>query len=519
MVFLRAAIFAALFLSGGLITSAQAQDITLTSRDGSITLTGPLLGFDGDFYRIDSIYGEVSVDALGVSCAGTACPDPDSFIARISVSGSATIGDVLMPALIESFALRSGWTASRVTQDDTHFQYTLQDRDGATRARFAFRVTNTAEGFADLLANEADLVMALREVRDSEVALAREIGLGDLRAANRSMILALDALVPVAHSGNPVTRVALPTLAQILSGQITHWQALGGPDVPIALHLRDDGSGLVQAIEDAILSPAEAGLTATITRHDSNEALELAIAADPHALGLVPFSSLNRARPLILTGPCGFEQQVTRRSIKTEDYPLTTPMFLYQPARRLPKVGRDFLEFVQSPGAQLVIRRTGIVDQAPEEIPLNEQGDRLANAISVARSETELTTLQTLVTDMRNFRRLTTSFRFEPGSSRLDAQSRANVQTLARMLASSQYSGRSLRFVGFSDGDGSSGANLSIARRRAETVRDAVLAASGPAGLAQTNVSITAYGEAMPMGCDETPWGRKTNRRVEVWVQ
>lgn len=519
MVFLRAAIFAALFLFGGMVTSTQAQDIALTSRDNSITLTGPLLGFDGDFYRIDSIYGEVTVDASGVTCSGTACPDLDDFIAQIRVSGSATIGDVLMPALIESFALRSGWTATRTTQDETHFEYALQDRAGAPRARFAFRVTNTAEGFADLLANEADLVMALREVRDSEVALAREIGLGNLRAANRNLILALDALVPVAHPSNTITRLALPTLAQILSGQITHWQALGGRDVPIALHLRDDGSGLVQALEEAVLAPAETTLTAAITRHDSNEALDLAIAADPNALGLVSFSSLNRARPLILTGPCGFEQRVTRRNIKTEDYPLTRPMFLYQPARRLPKVGRDFLEFVQSPGAQLVIRRTGIVDQAPEEIPLDEQGDRLANAISVVRSDTDLARLQSLVTDMGDFRRLTTSFRFEPGSSRLDAQSRANVQTLARMLSSSQFSGRSLRFVGFSDGDGSAAANLAIAGRRAETVRDAVLATSGVGGLGQTDVSIAAYGEAMPMGCDETPWGRKTNRRVEVWVK
>ncbi len=35
--------------------------------------------------------------------------------------------------------------------------------------RFTFRVTNTDEGFADLLANEADIVMALREIRPDEV--------------------------------------------------------------------------------------------------------------------------------------------------------------------------------------------------------------------------------------------------------------------------------------------------------------------------------------------------------------
>ena len=27
-----------------------------------------------------------------------------------------------------------------------------------------------------------------------------------------------------------------------------------------------------------------------------------------------------------------------------------------------------------------------------------------------------------------------------------------------------------------------------------------------------------AFGEALPMACDDSDWGRKVNRRVEVWV-
>ena len=50
--------------------------------------------------------------------------------------------------------------------------------------------------------------------------------------------------------------------------------------------------------------------------------------------------------------------------------------------------------------------------------------------------------------------RLTTSFRFEAGSIRLDAQSRSNVQQLARAMEQGQYDARRLLFVGFSDGEG-----------------------------------------------------------------
>jgi len=97
---------------------------------------------------------------------------------------------------------------------------------------------------------------------------------------------------------------------------------------------------------------------------------------------------------LMLTGTCGFSMQASRRMIKTEDYPLTAPMFLYFPARRLPRLAREFLAFTRGPAAQIVIRRSGFVDQTPEEITVEEQGNRFANAISNAGTEITLGELQ-----------------------------------------------------------------------------------------------------------------------------
>ena len=54
---------------------AQAQDVTLTARDGGLELAGTLMGFDGEFYRIDTVYGPLTVDAQGVICDGPGCPD------------------------------------------------------------------------------------------------------------------------------------------------------------------------------------------------------------------------------------------------------------------------------------------------------------------------------------------------------------------------------------------------------------------------------------------------------------
>ncbi|MFP7672140.1 substrate-binding domain-containing protein [Marivita sp. S0852] len=514
-----AALWVALFL---MVSSAAAvaDDVTLKSRDGAIELSGTLLGFDGQFYRVQTEYGELTVDGSGVRCEGPGCPSLIDFVADISISGSSTIGDVLMPALVEGFALQNNLKSQRIPHDDTRFTYEVTSHEtGKLVARFQFRVSSTDEGFADLLANEADLVMALREIRPGELALAKEAGLGTLDDVNRSRVLALDAMTVIVSPTNPVSALSVSDLARILSGDIDNWRSLGGPDAPISVHMRDAQSGIAQAVEDRILRRANVSLIDTVQRHTTNLALAQAVTKDRLSLGIASFSEVGNSKALALTGTCEFSLRANRLTIKTEDYPLTAPMFLYIPARRLPKLARDFLAYTRSAPAQIITRRAGFVDQAPEEISLNIQGDRLANAVRVAEGDSGIASLKRMVETLSPLRRLSTSFRFEPGQTRLDAQSRSNVQQLAQAMEAGVYDGRQLVFVGFSDGDGPALANLRIARDRAQAVKLAVEGAVEASNLSQVTLSTDAFGEAMPMACDDTSWGRQVNRRVEVWVR
>ncbi|WP_420014178.1 substrate-binding domain-containing protein [Tateyamaria sp.] len=517
MAWARAAIFAALFIFG---TGLAAQDVTLTSPDGAVEISGTLLGFDGEFYRVETIYGELTVDGSGVNCDGPACPNLQNFVAEINVSGSATMGSVLMPALIEGFALRNGMVVVREAVDASNFVYVLRDEaDDSVVARFYFHASTTDEGFADLLVNEADIVMALREIRPDERKRARSAGLGDMTQANRSRVLALDAMVPIVSPSNPVDTLSPQELAAVFAGRIDNWKALGGADVAIALHLPDGSTGLGQSVEDDVMGPARLDFADGITRHARSDALVQAVLRDPFAIGITSYAETGNARALTLTGSCGFSLSADRGTIKTEDYPLTAPMFLYLPARRLPKVAREFLAFTRGPSAQIMIRRAGFVDQAPEEVSIDAQGYRFANAITSAGPEVSLEELQRMTRTLYGMARLTTSFRFEAGSVRLDAQSRSNVQQLARALEQGKYDARQILLVGFSDGDGPAGANRDIALKRAEAVQRAVQSAAETANFDRIDMSVDAFGEALPMACDDSAWGRQANRRVEVWVR
>ncbi|WP_172297950.1 substrate-binding domain-containing protein [Pseudoruegeria sp. HB172150] len=514
----RAAVLAALFLLA-VCTVARAEDVTLTSRDGSVEITGNLLGYDGEFYRVDTVYGVLTVDGSGVICDGPGCPDLTAFVAQFTFSGARTMGEVLLPLLVESFAARSGYAVERRLIDDTHFTYILTDEaTGAKAAEIGFRVTSTAEGFADLLANEADLVLSTRPVLPQEAERAHDAGIGDLTDPRRSLILALDAMAVIVSPESQLTGLTLDQIARIFAGEIGNWSELGGPDAPIALHLRSRQSGIAQAFASALQDMAGLAPADSVIRHDSNGGLADAVASDPLAIGISPYSETGNARVLAVEGSCGMVSELDDLTLKTEDYPLPLPLFVYTPARRLPLLAREFLKFARSPAAQSVVARAGFVDLRLLKVPVAEQGLRLAGAIAEAGGEVTLDELQRMVTAMDGTERLTLSFRFEPGGTRLDAPSRSNVEILAEQIEAGAFDDRPLVFVGFSDGVGAAEANARLARRRAVAVRDAVLKAAPTADRSRLNVSVEAFGEAMPMACDEDAWGREINRRVEVWA-
>lgn len=408
---------------------SSADPVTLMTNDAALTVKGEFLGYDGEFFRIKTEFGVLEADAAEMNCVGVACPDMTAHVSQFTLSGAPSMMNVLMPSLLESFAARNGLAAQRIAGNESRFDYELRTRaTGDPVARVTFRPTSSEGGFADLIAREADIALSLRPATISEVALARIGDLGDLTSAGRARIIALDALVSLVSVTNPVSSIDMADLAAIFAGEITSWEPLGGAARPIALHMRDPASGLSHVFENRILREYGKNLLSKgITRHLTNADLARAVADDPLALGLGSYSDMKDAVPLAVIGPCQAASVASVTGVKTEDYPLTSPLFAYLPSYRLPRLARDFLRYVGSPGAQPVIRRAGFVDQFPAAIPLDSQGARLANAIEQAGADTDLTELKRLVKALRGRSRLTITFRFENGATTLDAQSSANV--------------------------------------------------------------------------------------------
>ncbi len=494
----------------------MAQDVALTSRDGAFRIDGTLLSYDGEFYRVDTIYGPLTLDGEGVDCDGPGCPDLASFVANVRFSGTRRIADVLLPALIQAFAERNRLTVLREVVDDTHSTFVLRDAD-RIRARFTLRATTTAEGFADLIAEEADIALALREPRETEVAMAREAGSGDLVRGRRARVIALDGMVAIVAVDQPVKSLSLSQLSGIFSGKITNWSTLGGAEAEILPQAPPPETALYEVFQSRVLAPRNASISPDMQTHANLEDLVDAVADDSFSIGLTTLSEIGNADPIRIAGACGFEQVPSVSALRSEDYPLALPLMMFTPARRLPLYARQFLEFTSSPAADLVIRRSGFVDQSITTSDFSILGDRLAHAITRAGPDVPLSELQRLVAGLRGRDRLSTTFRFEAGT-KLDIQSRENIMRLARALETGAFDGKSLLFVGFSDSDGPSRPNMRLSQSRAEKVQELIRDTAETADFTQIELRSDAFGEALPIACDDTAWGRAVNRRVEVWV-
>ena len=486
---------------------------------GEVRLTAPglriqgrALGFDGRFLRVETETGELTLDTQAMACEGAACPKAEDFVPEMRLSGDGGLGEVLLPALVEGFAAAQGWQLERAGA------YILRD-DGREVLRLSLRLSTTADGIADLLSNEADLAMLARAPLPQETERLIAAGLGGIGEL-RLRLLAQGALVPVTGPGQRVGRITLEDLARVYAGEVTSWADLGGEDVPVRAHLGPDESALAQAFVTEVLDATGRELSPQVIRHDDEAAFRQALSDDPQALGILPFESFGEAQPMALVGQCRLPWVPRPSAVRAGDYPLTVPLALLQPMRRLAPEAQAFVDFLATPEAQLVLRRAGLVGTEAVPVPWAEQGERLAAAIRGAGPEVPLRELQRLVRVLGPFTRQSTTFRFGNGTA-LDPVSRGLVLRLAYEVAEGRYSGRTLVLAGFSDGRGPAEENRALSLRRAEAVRDALLDALGGQLPEGVRLRVHAFGEALPIGCDgegEGPWSAKVNRRVELWV-
>lgn len=440
----------------------------------------------------------------------------------LMIRGSDTVGADLMPLLIEGFAnMRSGAVAKREDQGEDLVALDVRTDFGTGDRMFVAAVESkgSSAGIRALLNEETDIAMASRPARGSEVEALAGQGRGDMRALTQEYIVAVDSILVVVSPDNPISELPVGTVADLFSGRIQNWAEIGGPDLPVTVYTRHDGSGTRSVFTGAVLTPQQAQMSPAARVAGTNAEMADMVAADAGGIGFVGFASVRNAKPVDLVSSCGIRMDASVFGAKTEEYPLERRLRLFVDNDDLDETTQGLLEYAVSIDAEFLVQKAGFIDLGVIESEPGLDGERIRNAANEARDPFATRMLSSMATDLGGARRLSTTFRFATGSSLLDNKARRDLSRMVEYLSRPNNRGREVLVVGFTDSDGPFSANAALSQRRAEAVMQAIWSTPGAEELADLSMRATGYSELSPVACNDNFQGRQRNRRVEVWIR
>ncbi len=504
-------------------STAFSQTVTLRSMDGTVSMTGELVEFDGQNYVLKTMLGNLSILADEVECIGD-CPELIDVDFRLS--GSSTIGNTLIPGIFRSFAGGFGLSLEQLPSDTegvTKYSFVLPD--GNPFADVDIYSFGSETAFQALLEGSAEIVMSTRTVRPDEAEQLIAAGLGDPFDAANQIVAALDGVVIVVPDGNPVKSLSVEEMAGIFSGSITNWSQVGGPDMAINLYRRNDASGTTTDFARVVFHDVNGTFAPNAKAFNDDADLVAAVKADPAGIGFTSISAKGDLRAMPVRGTCGFVSEPSDFTIKTGEYPLARRVYFYTSSVRTASRAQDraekmtgFLNYVQSPAAQEAIAEAGFVNQTITSLAIEHQGRRLINSMLDTQNDATFRRVQKVFAELAVADRLSTTFRFKTGVAQLDAQAVGDIPRLAEFIRSTDLTGKEVVLAGFSDAAGTGGQNEALSKRRAQQVLDALNEALG-GDAANVPLVAVGFGEVAPLGCNDSADGKAVNRRVEVWIR
>lgn len=502
--------------------SAFAQTVVLKANDGSVDVTGELISFEDGFYTIQTLLGQMRMSASRVSCDGDACPQSVVEVAAtdFTISGSGTIGDELMPLLLEGFASEINAEANIVTSGDAGIKVATLVGDqgfGDPFAAILVASSGASEGFDDLLEGVSEIGMSSRRILPVEARALRDAGAGSMIDIKQEHVVAVDSLLLIVSQENPIDTLSVEQVAGIYSGQITNWSEVGGANLPISVYAREEGSGTRSTFESRMLAPLELTTRLDATIIDTNVDMSRSVVEDPGGIGYAGYAFQRGAKSLNLISECGIRTRPDGFSAKTEEYPLQRRLYVYNRADNVSESAQQFIDYMTTDAADGLVSKSGFIDLSIERQPQSNAGGRMRGLIRSATDQYEVSLMRQLLVEMLDWDRLSTTFRFSSGSNRMDAKAQRDMERLVAFLET-QPTGTEIAVVGYTDNVGPFGANQELSESRASDVADIFIDYAGDR-LAGVSVTSMGFGELSPADCNETDSGREINRRVEIWIK
>jgi len=216
-------------------------------------------------------------------------------------------------------------------------------------------------GLSSLISGSCDIAMSSRNIKEKEIALAKQKGINP-----NEIKVALDGLAVVVNPGNPISKITLAQLADIFTGRISNWKEVGGKDEKIVILSREVNSGTHVYFKEHVLrkndpnSKEEFAPTALML--SSSQAIADEVAGNTSAIGYYGMGYISKKqKPLAIAKDEKSEYETpTIENVVNGKYPISRPLFLYTNGQPQGLV-KKFVDFCLSKEGQDIVLATDFV--------------------------------------------------------------------------------------------------------------------------------------------------------------
>jgi phosphate transport system substrate-binding protein len=195
----------------------------------------------------------------------------------------------------------------------------------------------SARGLADVRAGTSSIGMSSKVMTDREADLF-------------GYPIARDGVSLMVHKSNPVTELSKAQVADIYSGKITRWGAVGGRDEAISVIMRPEGRGVYELFMQYFKLDAQSVRPGRVVG-ENRDAIK-AVVEDANAIVFLSIAEAERNAaegvPLKLLPMAGIE--ATTANLRQGNFPISRPLTLITKGR--PEgLAKQFIEYSLSPQA------------------------------------------------------------------------------------------------------------------------------------------------------------------------
>jgi phosphate transport system substrate-binding protein len=283
----------------------------------------------------------VLVLAFAVACTPTATPSTFPTNAATSAA-KTTVASTTAPTAVTGKFTAAGSTSLQPLAEKLSAAYMTVN----TGAEITIQGGGSGVGVKSAQDGTAELGMVSRALTDAE------------KPGLNVYTVAKDAIVVIVNPDVAVSGLTKVQIQNIFSGTITNWKEVGGPDKPIIVVSREEGSGTRTAFQDMVMAKG-AVIVANAILQSSNGAILSTVSTTPDSISYLSLGFVDKTvKVLSIDGVEG-----TLANAISGKYPVVRPLSFISKGEISGAV-KAFIDWALGPDGQKIVTAQGYISSA-----------------------------------------------------------------------------------------------------------------------------------------------------------